>query len=324
MLASSIAGGAVGLLYGLLARLLFDHKQVAWLKTTFAAMSIAFLFLVPLALGTLVVWLASLPGRRSVAYWILAPWVPCLAFLVAVIALAWEGWICVVMAAPIFLVMASLGGAAVGLLGHYQARARNGAAAALALLPFLVSPLEQRLGVREERRDVTTAVEIAASPEAVWRQVIRVPEIRPEEEPRGFFQAIGIPRPLEASLDREGPGGVRQARFVGGIRFVEAIDEWDPPHALGFHVAVDALSIGPRLLDRHVLVGGEYFDVEHGRFVIEPLGPARVRLVLTSRHRLDTHLNGYAGLWTDAVMRDLQLGICRVIKGRSERSKESS
>jgi len=308
----------VGLVYGLAARFVFDNQRLEWAKTAFAAMSVAFLFLVPLALGALVVTLASASGPRSIAFWIFGPWLTCLLLMLAALALAWEGWICLVMAAPIFLVISSLGGVLAGLIGDARRRARARATAALAVLPFLVAPLESSLLRPEARREVTTGLEIAAPPEVVWAQVVRVPEIGRDERADGFYQRIGIPRPLEATLDRDGPDGVREARFVGGIRFVERIDEWRPPRALGFSVAVDPASVSPDTLDRHVRVGGEYFDVDHGRFTIEPLGPARVRLVLTSEHRLTTRLNAYAGLWTDAVMRDLQLGICRVIRARSE------
>src|SRR5262245_16859011 len=94
MLLSSAAGCLVGVLYGLMARLLFGNQDVRWLKTAFAAVSVAFLFLVPTALGALVVWLASLPGPRKVVYWIFAPWVPCLLLMIGIGALAWEGLIC--------------------------------------------------------------------------------------------------------------------------------------------------------------------------------------------------------------------------------------
>ena len=66
-------------------------------------------------------------------------------------------------------------------------------------------------------------------------------------------------------------------------------------------------------------VGGPYFDAEYGEFQIEPQASGGVRLLLHSRHRVATHFNFYAHLWTDAIMADLQRGICAIIKSRSER-----
>jgi hypothetical protein len=39
---------------------------------------------------------------------------------------------------------------------------------------------------------------------------------------------------------------------------------------------------------------------------------------LSSRHQLSTHFNAYAGIWTDAVMRDLQDDILAIVRDRSE------
>jgi hypothetical protein len=43
-------------------------------------------------------------------------------------------------------------------------------------------------------------------------------------------------------------------------------------------------------------------------------------LHLSSQERLSTDFNGYAGLWSDAVMKTLQKSILEVVKNRSEAS----
>jgi len=73
-----------------------------------------------------------------------------------------------------------------------------------------------------------------------------------------------------------------------------------------------------------VRVGGPYFDAEYGEFRIEPQPAGGVVLYLLSRHRVATHFNFYASLWTDAIMSDLQRGICAIIRNRSEREARSS
>jgi hypothetical protein len=192
------------------------------------------------------------------------------------------------------------------------------------LLPFAMAPVEARLPIPDDHREVATTIAIDAPPSVVWSEIVRVPEIRADELKFSPYAWIGIPRPQEARLSDERLGGIRTALFRGGIRFTETVTEWTPLHSFAFDIAVDPGSIRPQVLDRHVLVGGVYFDVLHGRFVIEPKGGSVV-LHLASLHRLSTRLNPYAGFWTDAIMTDIQRTVCQVIKARSEaRARESA
>lgn len=319
LLGPTVLGLLPGLGYGFFCRWAFHQATPGGgIRVAFGLMTVAFVFLVPLAMGALcVAWGAA---RGPWFLWLLLPLVPAAGLLAGAFVLAWEGAICLVMVAPIVSLMAVVGGVAAGLIGHLRQRqaAARRAAVGLAVVPFLCAPLETRWAEPGALRDVETAALIQADPQTVWRQIVRVPSIRPDEQQPSFFHWIGIPRPDQATLDHEGVGALRLASFHGGVRFVERVDEWRPGQALGFSISVVPGSVAPGVLDEHVQVGGAHFDVLRGRFVLEALGPRLVRLRLSSRHRLTTRFNAYAGLWSDAVMRDLQTGICAVIKGRSE------
>jgi uncharacterized protein YndB with AHSA1/START domain len=318
---SPLTGVLLGASYGLAARwLIRDPGPHGHAVTyTFTGVSIAFLFLVPFALGMLTAALVPRDTRLPWLYWLFTPWISVGLMLMAAAVLALEGAICIVMASPVLMAMGMLGGAAVGLtvtIRRQRAAPRPMVVAAL-VLPFLFGPAEARMPPADDVRTVTTIVDIDAPPDVVWRHVVRVPWIGEGEQRTGLFQKIGIPRPLEATLDGEGVGALREARFAGGIRFHERITEWEPQHRLGFTITADADSIPVDVLDAHVRVGGEHFDVDFGRFTLEPHGRG-TRLRLESRHHVRTHLNFYAHLWTDAVMRDIQSNICRVIRRRAE------
>jgi hypothetical protein len=314
-----LLGILAGTGYGICLRWLFDGRPGPLLHQAFMALSVAFLFLVPVGLGAVTVYFGSRRSRESWVFWFVMPWVSCSALTAGLATLAWEGAICIVMAAPVFLVMGSLGGVVTGLL--LQRRSRRAAppvVTGLALLPLAVFPLEHRLPPPDEERTVSTAVLIEADPATVWTQIVRVPAIRAREMPDSFFHRIGVPRPHEATLDHEGTGGLREASFEGGLRFHETITEWEPGRTLGFTIRVAPESVSAAVLDPHVSVGSAHFDVLYGRFAIERLGDRQVLLHLASRHRLSTLFNPYAGLWTDAVMRDIQLRISEVVKQRAE------
>ena len=66
--------------------------------------------------------------------------------------------------------------------------------------------------------------------------------------------------------------------------------------------------------DQHVIVGGRFFDVLDGQYEIELLPGNRCRLHLTSRHRLTTRFNAYAGWWSARIMNAIQGSILEVMR----------
>src|SRR3954467_3664868 len=101
--------GAV--IYGLFPR--FAAASPSPTSIAFSAgmfvMTLAFLFVVPFVLGYLTVRPAKNP---SLAYRIFAPWIPSVITIGIAMAVGWEGMICVTMAAPLVLTVASIGGLA--------------------------------------------------------------------------------------------------------------------------------------------------------------------------------------------------------------------
>lgn len=318
-------GVGLGILYGLLNRVLF-HSHVepssssAWYPV-FMIMSFSFLFLVPAALGFIVVWFDRRERRWS--RMLFGPWISALIMTLCTVALQLEGWICVIFALPAILFMASLGGVIAGFVRPQVATdgGKRLCVAAVALLPFIASPLESLRARSNELRTVACAIDIAATPAQVWKQIRSVPRITEAEHSFSWHHRVGFPRPTEAVLEGTGVGSVRYARFEGNLLFVEKVTEWEENRRLSFSIKADTANIPPTTLDEHVIVGGPYFDVLHGTYWIEPLGPDRVRLHLASDQRLSTSFNAYAAWWTEWVMADLQDYILRIIKARAERDR---
>lgn len=71
---------------------------------------------------------------------------------------------------------------------------------------------------------------------------------------------MGFPNPVEATLSKEGVGGVRNATFEGGVLFIETVDTWEPLHHLGFSIRAQTDRIPKTTLDEHVTVGGQYLS----------------------------------------------------------------
>jgi hypothetical protein len=309
------SGAGVGLIYGLVMRLgmqLFHESHL------FLVMSIGFLFLVPFAMGFISIYWIERREPQGFAIWVFLPWLVILAGTLAAVLALWEGAICAVLFFPVAAVFASVG----GIIGGFSARweratpARNVLIGCVLILPLLVTPVEGRIFSRYEIRQVETSIDMQAPPDVVWRNIKSVRAIQPAELTPSWTRRIGFPPPEEATLSHEGVGGVRHATFAGGVLFIETVDVWQPDRRLAFSIHAETTQIPAATLDEHVRVGGEFFNVLRGEYVIEDLQYGDARLHLSSQQRVSTEFNWYARLWTDAIMRDTQRTILRVIKNR--------
>ncbi|MDX2129623.1 MAG: hypothetical protein SFU91_11370 [Chloroherpetonaceae bacterium] len=321
---SFIASAFIGAVYGLLARVVFQYRGEGFAGDIFGVMTVGFMFFVPLALGFLTIWFLDSVKKSLFLVEIFLPWASILVLLFMTFITGLEGSICILMATPVLLVMSSIGGVLAGVVRRMidKRNARNGNSIlgfmpfAMLLLPVFVSGIESQVNAPLEMRTVDTEIEISASPETIWNEIIRVRKIENEELESTFFHSIGFPKPLEATLTHEGIGGVRHATFDGGVLFVETVTLWEEKKKLGFTIKAD--KIPPGTLDEHVTIGGEYFDVLYGEYEIVPNSNGKATLKLLSRERVSTRFNFYAGFWTDWVMRDIQESILKVIKKRCE------
>jgi hypothetical protein len=285
-------------------------------------MTIAFLAVVPFAMGYLIVAVFVLELRKDgrkiswVMFFVLPIQSVILALTVALL-LKFEGLICLIFAAPPISVFAIIGGLVAGFV-HRGKENNKTTMLSVALAPLLVLAVELHIPEHFETRTVETSILIHAPAQTIWSNIEKVDTIQPDELPPSWARRIGFPRPIAATLSHEGVGGVRHASFAGGLVFTETIDHWDALHDLSFSIKANTNAIPPTTLDEHVTVGGPYFDVLEGQYTLEPLTNDLIRLHLRSRERLSTHFNAYAGLWADAIMRDIQNSILLVIQHRCE------
>jgi len=308
-----LAGAAVGLAYG------FGLRLIGLIPRASTVMTAGFIVLMPVGVGFVTIYLAEVRQRQKIWVWFILPWLPMAGALLGTMLAVLEGFICVVLFSPLALILASLGGAMGGIAGRLirQRRAQNLTLACVLILPLFTMTWEKPVFYQQDFRRVENVIDIQAPPAIIWKNIERVPPIRTEEIPDSWSRRIGFPDPIEATLSHEGLGGVRNASFERGLRFIETVDVWEPEQRLGFSISAE--SVPATTLDEHVRVGGPYFDVLHGEYRLESLGNGVTRLHLSSRHRLSTDFNWYAHLWTDALMSDLQQRILVVIRRRCER-----
>ncbi len=315
--AAALAGLPIALIYGVLARWAFSAPDDSGVLS---AMTCGFLFLVPVAMGALTIVLAPIHYRRSGKYVFFMPWVSVLMTVLAIALIGIEAIICIVMALPILLLLASLG----GMIFRVRAKADAPSVATqvslvgvLLLAPYGVTPLETSLPNPDTIYRVDNQIVINANVDTVWRNIIEVPMIQPDEQRFSLFHPLGLPKPLEATLSYEGVGGIRRGYFEDGLVFIEEVTAWNEHESLNFTIQRDKQRRVSLMLNE---IGGRYFDLIDGTYSIEPQQDGTLILHLSSRHRLSTRFDFYGSLWTRWVMWDLQDNILQIIKVRCEGS----
>jgi hypothetical protein len=313
---SSVLGFLIPLVYGMVTRFFFGMDNwPGW----FGVMTLGFLFIVPFALGALTVFLASEKMRTNWVYGLFAPWLSCFIFMMVVGVFAMEAWVCVMMAAPIFTFMSSLGGAVFCLLFTLRnrlGRAPGGLLALVLLSPYLFTPLENRIPAPDLIRTVESQVIVNADAATVWQNIIRLPKIEEAERPFSLFHVAGLPRPIEAELTGEGVGSLRYGQWEDGLIFVGTITDWKPNQGFTVQLKADTRNVHSGVPLQGI--GGPYFDMVDDSYVIEPVNDNQVILHLFSTYRMTTHFNFYGHWWTDAFLRDIQHHILTIVQHRSE------
>jgi len=275
----------------------------------------------PFFVGVAAAVLHGFHQPRSLMSCLSVAWLATVLLAGLCVALAFEGVICVMMAAPIAIVIATFGAVVGHVIQSIPRRGRDAGpvvSSMILVLPGLLG-IERWLGAEPPMIEIRSMVEVDAPPEAVWEHVVAFAELPPPTEL--LFRA-GVAYPLRAEIHGTGPGAIRHCVFSTGP-FVEPIEVWDEPRRLEFGVSAQPpsmreLSPYPELAPPHL----ESFLVSHrGRFVLEPLADGRTRLEGTTWYTNRMWPSAYWKLWSDEVIHRIHLRVLEHIRARAEAAR---
>jgi hypothetical protein len=229
-------------------------------------------------------------------------------FLVAL-----EGAICLVMAMPLAIPLALLG----GMVGRWAAtsgpRQTSPAMFMLLALP-LTAAIEPASG--HVMHEVRSSVIIDAAPDAVWPHVVAFREI---PDPTDWVFRAGVAYPVRARIDGSGVGAVRYCVFSTGS-FIEPITQWEPGRRLSFDVADSPAPMNELSLYRHVspphLHG--YLRPKRGEFRFISLADGRTRLEGSTWYEIEMAPEAYWQMFSDALIHRIHQRVLDHIKQEVE------
>jgi hypothetical protein len=241
-----------------------------------------------------------------------------LAF-VGIVAIAAEGIICLMMAAPFAWLLALMGGSLALVIHNHSAlpNPEPSTFGALVLALPLLLGAEHSAPPPVPRFEVRTSIEIAAPPGTVWKRIIAFPTLPP---PRELPFRVGIAYPVEARLKGAGLTADRECRFSTGS-FQEPILAWEPVKHFAFSVADEPLlmkemspygNIRVRYLEDHDL------QPERADVFLTPLPNGGTRLEGIGTYRNKMWPGFYWRIWTDAIVHSIHQRVFEHVKNLAE------
>ena len=272
----------------------------------------------PFCMGLFAVLLHSYHEPRSFGSCMEVSIMPIVILGGVLLAIAVEGIICLIMAAPIAMLVAMLGGSIGFVIQAHHWGARNKPAMLSAILLVLPSAFfgEHAAALKPPDFVVRSALEINAPPEAVWHQVIAFAEIPPPQEL--LFRA-GIAYPIRAEISGSGVGATRLCIFSTGP-FEEPITVWDEPHLLKFSVSKNPAPLNELSPYKNIhaphLHG--YFISHGGQFLLTALPGGRTRLEGTTWYQHTMWPATYWSWWSNYVIHRIHMRVLNHIRDRAE------
>jgi uncharacterized membrane protein YhaH (DUF805 family) len=275
----------------------------------------------PFCLGLFSALLYSYPEPRRFAQCVNVAMFPVVILGIVLLLVAIEGAICVLMAAPIALLLAFFGGS-LGFSIQVARWGRKNPATLSTMFSIVLIGLPSLFGYEHSVKPdlpqyrVQSEIVVNAPPEAVWKEVIAFSQIPPPTE---WLFRSGIAYPMRAEMEGAGVGAVRRCVFSTGP-FVEPIDVWQEPKLLRFQVAENPAPLNEMTPYGHIepahLHG--YFLSRQGQFELTELPGGNTRLTGTTWYTNQMWPQQYWRLWSDYIVHKIHMRVLTNIRKEVE------
>lgn len=307
-----------GVAAGLVLRFLFKGAA----GSNWSAMAGAFIYLSPLVVGALTVYVAETQERRSWGYYLRAPFVANCLYVLGTLLINVEGLICALIIIPMFALLGALGGLIMGVvcrMTHWPKQTLYGFAA----LPLVFGALGDYLPQPTVLSSVQRSAVVHATPQQVWEHLNHATDIRPEEFGATWAARIGVPMPRSGVTHITPSGRVRVTQWDKAVHFDEPISDWQVGRYLRWTYRFAPTSFPPHALDDHVMIGGHYFDLHDTSFTLTPVAGG-TRLEVVVHYRVTTQFNFYADRVAQLLIGDMLETDLTFYKQRSETQAAST
>ena len=213
-----------------------------------------------------------------------------------------EGAICLLIVSPL-LVVFILTGALIGRsMFKNDNKTINVSIAAALLFIFIADSLSTHNYINR----VSDQVVINAPVSKVWQYVPAFKRIKKDNE--YWLFRIGMPSPVQSTVEAYKLGAKRKCIFSNGYVFEEVISAYKPEHNLTFDVTHQPKD--PEIM--------QHIDILRGQFILKDNGNGTTTLTGNSWYRLYVFPVWYYDVWAQSITRNVHLRVMEHIKELSE------
>lgn len=311
---STWGSAALGILLNVLSALLFTQFSVQTLSKYGWGLFVG----LPFSLGFTSVLIYTYHWRQSLWDCLKVSILSVVLAGAVFFALAVEGIACLIMAAPLAILLAMVGGAIAYAIQSRPGRKMDTGAmytSFIFAIPLLMG-LESVQAPPPQEHHVKTSVEIQAEPAKVWNHVVAFAELPP---PKEMLFRIGIAYPIRAVIHGKGAGAIRHCVFSTG-EFVEPITVWSEPMLLKFSVIsnpppMQEWTLHAKIHPPHL---NNFLASKGGQFRLVRLPNGNTLLEGTTWYNHNMQPEFYWKLWADRIIHRIHLRVLNHVKKLSE------
>lgn len=305
-------GIILGGIYGLIYRLLCERNDE--IIFDFNIFSISFIWILPIAIGLIPILISNQAIQNSKAKQVLYPVGSVLVFFIIALVSRLEDLVCILILTIPFTVVAGISGL---IFSQIIKKRKSNKLFSIVLIPFLLVPVESNFSNKSKSYTIDSKIIINATKKDIWSKIIEVPEIQDSEYEYGFYNYIGIPRPVKSELKEIEGEEYRIGHFTDNLKLFEKITRIDTLSFVEFKIELEKSILRDIPTDKHILQS-DYFKFKNISYHLTEINVESVELQLNCEYSIESRMNWYANFWAKGIIKDFEEKLLKVLKKKIE------
>lgn len=305
-------GIILGGIYGLIYRLLCEKNDE--IIFDFNIFSISFIWILPIAIGLIPILISNQAIQNSKAKQVLYPVGSVLVFFIIALVSRLEDLVCILILTIPFTVVAGISGL---IFSQIIKKRKSNKLFSIVLIPFLLVPVESNFSNKSKSYTIDSKIIINATKKDIWSKIIEVPEIQDSEYEYGFYNYIGIPRPVKSELKEIEGEEYRIGHFTDNLKLFEKITRIDTLSFVEFKIELEKSILRDIPTDKHILQS-DYFKFKNISYNLTEINVESVELQLNCEYSIESRMNWYANFWAKGIIKDFEEKLLKVLKKKIE------